>query len=113
MKCADGQKIGGTFSAHTETMRSKNGSPQGQLALRPAFEVRAAREAEILVLRQQLLVLSRKSRKRVLWSAKLFFGGQNTWTAIRRSVRSCVNTKGLDSLSKTVLGKKEGTAGSC
>jgi hypothetical protein len=35
------------------------------LALRSAFEPRAAREAEILVLRQQLLVLSRKSRKQV------------------------------------------------
>jgi transposase InsO family protein len=33
--------------------------------LRSAFEARAAREAEILVLRQQLLVLSRRSRRRV------------------------------------------------
>jgi transposase InsO family protein len=52
------------------------------LALRSAFEARAAREAEILVLRQQLLVLSRKSRKRVrlrnvdrlilIWLSRLF-----------------------------------------
>jgi hypothetical protein len=35
------------------------------LALRSVSEARASREAEILVLRQQLLVLSRKSRKRV------------------------------------------------
>jgi hypothetical protein len=35
------------------------------LALRSAFEARAAHEAEILVLRQQLLVLSCKSRRRV------------------------------------------------
>ena len=35
------------------------------LALRSVSEARACREAEILVLRQQLLVLSRKSRKRV------------------------------------------------
>jgi hypothetical protein len=35
------------------------------LALRSTFEARASREAEILVLRQQLLVLSRKTRKRV------------------------------------------------
>jgi transposase InsO family protein len=52
------------------------------LALRSAFEARAAREAEILVLRQQLLVLSRKSRKRVrlrnidrlilVWLSRLF-----------------------------------------
>ncbi len=52
------------------------------LALRSAFEARAAREAEILVLRQQLLVLSRKSRQRVrlrnidrlilVWLSRLF-----------------------------------------
>ena len=52
------------------------------LALRSAFEARAAREAEILVLRQQLLVLSRRSRKRVrlrnidrlilVWLSRLF-----------------------------------------
>jgi hypothetical protein len=35
------------------------------LALRPLLEVPASREAEILVLRQQLLVLSRKAPKRV------------------------------------------------
>src|SRR5271166_2890501 len=35
------------------------------LALRSVSEARASRKAEILVLRQQLLVLSRKSRKRV------------------------------------------------
>jgi hypothetical protein len=35
------------------------------LALRSVFEVRTSREAEILVLRQQLLVLSRKTRRRV------------------------------------------------
>jgi len=35
------------------------------LALRSVSEARASREAEILVLRQQLLVLSRRSRKRV------------------------------------------------
>jgi hypothetical protein len=35
-----------------------------RLVLRSLFEVRAAREAEILILRQQLLVLSRKSPKR-------------------------------------------------
>ncbi len=34
------------------------------LALRSVFEARASREAEILVLRQQPLVLSRKTRKR-------------------------------------------------
>jgi hypothetical protein len=34
------------------------------LTLRSLLEVPASREAEILVLRQQLLVLSRKSRKR-------------------------------------------------
>ena len=34
------------------------------LALRSLLEVPASREAEILVLRQQLLVLSRKSPKR-------------------------------------------------
>jgi hypothetical protein len=33
------------------------------LALRSLLEVRASREAEILVLRQQLLVLGRKSQK--------------------------------------------------
>jgi hypothetical protein len=39
------------------------------LALCSGFESRAAHKAEILVLRQQLLVLSRRSRKRVrLWS---------------------------------------------
>ncbi len=52
------------------------------LTLRSAFEARAAREAEILVLRQQLLVLSRKSRPRVrlrnidrlllVWLSRLF-----------------------------------------
>jgi transposase InsO family protein len=52
------------------------------LALRSAFEARAAREAEILVLRQQLLGLSRKSRRRVrlrnidrlilVWLSRLF-----------------------------------------
>jgi transposase InsO family protein len=52
------------------------------LALRSAFETCAAREAEILVLRQQLLVLSRRSRKRVrlrnidrlilVWLSRLF-----------------------------------------
>jgi transposase InsO family protein len=52
------------------------------LVLRSAFEARAAREAEILVLRQQLLVLSRRSRKRVrlrnidrlmlVWLSRLF-----------------------------------------
>ena len=35
------------------------------LALRSVFKGGTAREAEILLLRQQLLVLSRKSRKRV------------------------------------------------
>jgi transposase InsO family protein len=35
------------------------------LALRSALDSRASREAEILVLRQQLLILNRKSRKRV------------------------------------------------
>jgi len=35
------------------------------LALRSVFEARTSREAEILVLRQQLLVLSRKTRRRV------------------------------------------------
>ena len=35
------------------------------LALRSVSEARASREAEILVLRQQLMVLSRRSRKRV------------------------------------------------
>jgi len=35
------------------------------LALRSVSDPRASREAEILVLRQQLLVLSRKSRQRV------------------------------------------------
>ncbi len=35
------------------------------LALRSGFEARASREAEILVLRQRLLVLSRKTRKRI------------------------------------------------
>jgi len=35
------------------------------LALRSVFEARASREAEIPVLRQQLLVLSRKARRRV------------------------------------------------
>ena len=35
------------------------------LALRSMFEARTSREGEILVLRQQLLVLSRKTRKRV------------------------------------------------
>ena len=35
------------------------------LALRSMSAARASREAEILVLRQQLLVLNRKSRKRV------------------------------------------------
>lgn len=35
------------------------------LALRSGFETRASRDAEILTLRQQLLVLSRKSGKRV------------------------------------------------
>ena len=34
------------------------------IVLRSLFAVRAAREAEILVLRQQLLVLNRKSPKR-------------------------------------------------
>ena len=52
------------------------------LALRSVSEARASREAEILVLRQQLLVLSRKSRKRVhlrnidrlilVWLCRLF-----------------------------------------
>jgi len=52
------------------------------LVLRSAFEARAAREAEILVLRQQLLVLSRKSRRRIrlrnidrlilVWLSRLF-----------------------------------------
>jgi hypothetical protein len=35
------------------------------LALSSVFEALASREAEILVLRQQLLVLSRQTRKRV------------------------------------------------
>ena len=35
------------------------------LALRSRFDARTSREAEILVLRRQLLVLSRKIRKRV------------------------------------------------
>ena len=52
------------------------------LALRSVSEARASREAEILVLRQQLLVLSRRSRKRVrlrnidrlilVWLCRLF-----------------------------------------
>jgi hypothetical protein len=52
------------------------------LALRSVSEARASREAEILVLRQQLLVLKRKSRKRVhlrnidrlilVWLCRLF-----------------------------------------
>jgi hypothetical protein len=37
------------------------------LTLCTGFESRAAREADILVRRQQLLVLSRRSRKRVSW----------------------------------------------
>jgi len=35
------------------------------LALRSVLDSRTSREAEILVLRQQLMVLGRKSRKRV------------------------------------------------
>jgi len=52
------------------------------LVLRSLFEVHAAREAEILVLRQQLLVLSRRSPKRIrlrsidrlilVWLCRLF-----------------------------------------
>ena len=52
------------------------------LVLRSLFAVRAAREAEILVLRQQLLVLNRKSPKRarlrnidrliLVWLCRLF-----------------------------------------
>ena len=52
------------------------------LALRSVFKGGTAREAEILLLRQQLLVLSRKSRKRVrlrnidrlilVWLSRLF-----------------------------------------
>jgi hypothetical protein len=52
------------------------------LALRSVSEARASREAEILVLRQQLLVLNRRSRKRVrlrnidrlilVWLCRLF-----------------------------------------
>jgi hypothetical protein len=52
------------------------------LALRSVSEARASREAEVLVLRQQLLVLSRMSRKRIrlrsidrlilVWLCRLF-----------------------------------------
>ena len=52
------------------------------LVLRSVFEARTSREAEILVLRQQLLVLSRKARKRarlrnldrlvLVWMCRLF-----------------------------------------
>ncbi len=52
------------------------------LAVHSLFVVRASREAEILVMRQQLLVLSRKSQKRarlrdidrliLVWLCRLF-----------------------------------------